>query len=158
MPAFNIGSSIEQLDWDFRGIKPDGSAFPDWPASLQNAKGTLREPSDKMIGDFLEGMKDLYKESAGIIGVAEDKDPDPEKMLELLDLVSGDQYVDLMHRLNVLYAALCSGSPSLEQIEALPMRGRSAFFTWVMVEVVRPEAGNAGGAQVVNLRPTAATG
>jgi hypothetical protein len=165
MPAFNIGSAVEQLDWDFRGIKPDGNTFPDWPAALAGAYGTLREPSDAMIGTFLEGMKNLYRDAEKIVKAAEGvatpeggSEPDPDKVLDMLDMVSGDQYVALMHQLNTLYAGLCSGSPTLEQIEALPMRGRTAFYVWVMEEVVRPEAASAGGAQVLTLPRTAATG
>ena len=66
--------------------------------------------------------------------------------------------VKLMHDMAETYSALCSGFPSTEEILALPMRRRQGFYTWLMNEVMNPEAGpGAGKAQVMTL-PRASAG
>jgi hypothetical protein len=78
-------------------------------------------------------------------------------MLEAMSMVTGDSYVKMMADTAGLFAQLCSGSPSQEQMLALPLRVRVHFYGYVQREVVNPEAGPGGGiAQVTNLRSAAA--
>jgi hypothetical protein len=152
MPSFDAGKVISSLEWDFTTI-------PDWPKNgpLAKAHGIIKEPSDKMIGDFLDGMKNLYKDAKGF-GVELPEDADPMAIMAALDTVTGDDFVKLMDTLAGMYAVLCNGKPTKEMILALPLRARTPFFEWMVSEVVRPEAGNGGGAQVVNLPQREATG
>lgn len=151
MPTFDAAASVEALDFDF-------SAVPDYPKKLK-AKGTVKEPSDAKIGAFLDGLKNMVtnaKKSGIDLDVPDDASA--EDLLNALDQVTGEAFVQLMETTARLYAELCSDSPGFEQLQALPLRVRTEFYAWVMAEVVRPEGGrNAGNGQVVRL-PTAATG
>lgn len=152
MPTFDAGKVISSLDWDFTTV-------PDWPKNgpLAKAHGTIKEPSDKMIGDFLDGMKKLYTDAKGF-GVELPEDADPMQIMAALDQVTGDDFVRLMDKLADMYATLCSSKPTKEMLLALPLRARTPFFEWVVSEVVRPEAGSGAGAQVVSLTERAAAG
>lgn len=151
MPTFSAAASVEALDYDF-------SAVPDYPKALK-ATGTVKEPSDAKIGKFLDGLKTMVTDakSSGLdLDVPEDASA--EEMLAALDSVTGDAFVKLMETTAKLYAELCGGSPSFDQLQALPLRVRTEFYAWIMSEVVRPEGGkNAGNGQVVRLH-TAASG
>lgn len=159
--GFNAVEVIEPLDWDFTGFKPGGEQrWPRWPRELYNAKGTITEPSDEMIGDFMDGMKKLTTEAQKEFeGLAELGDnPTPEEMVEALASLSGKDVVAFHGKMATLHAGLCSGSPSEKQILLLPMRARALFYGWLMSEVVSPEAGTgAGNGQLIQL-PTAAAG
>jgi hypothetical protein len=143
MPKFDAADVVESLEWDFTaaGVK---------------AKGVTPEPSDTQIGAFLDGLKKLFEASKDMIS-AELENPTPEQMLEAMSQVTGDAFVKLMADTAGLFADLCSGSPSKDQLLALPMRIRVHFFGYVQGEVVNPEVGTgAGTAQVRNLRSAAA--
>jgi hypothetical protein len=152
MPVFSASASVEALDYDF-------SAVPGWPKSLRS-KGTVKEPTDAKIGAFLDGLKKMVTDAAklGLTGVEINEDSTPEEMLAALDTVTGDDYVRLMEQVAGLYADLCGGSPNLKQLLTCPLRVRTAFYAWIMDEVVRPEGGKPdGNGQLLSL-PTAATG
>jgi hypothetical protein len=133
MPAFDAGAVVEALDWDFTaaGVK---------------AKGTIPEPSDVLIGAFLDAVKKLYTK-AKEDGLAPEIDTAlaPEKMLEALSGITGDAYVEFMGNLAEIFAALCSDKPTKANLLALPMRVRVKFYAWVQEEVVSPEAGTGAG-------------
>lgn len=146
MPAFDAGAVIEALDWDFTaaGVK---------------AKGTVPEPSDQMIGDFLDGIKKLYsgaKEGGLIPDLG--TDPSPERMMEAVAKVTGAAYVTFMDALAGLFAALCSDHPGKTQLLALPLRVRVKFYAWMQNEVVNPEASPGAGIAELRSLPSAAAG
>lgn len=149
MPAFDAGSTVEELDWDFTTLNgyPDGTA-----------KGTIKEPSDKMIGRFLDGLRNLMLGSDLGAAAKIGEDANAEEILSALNDLTGDALVEVMDKSAGLYAALCSGHPTKKQLTDLPLRVRVIFYEWLMSEVVRPEARTpAGNGQVVRL-PTAARG
>lgn len=150
--GFDAGKTIEPLDWDFSNIRKG-------PPGLKDARGTITEPSDQMIGEFLEAQKAIFTEGRKYDAIRElGDDPEPEKVLEVLATLSGKDMVNMMSDIAEIFSLLCSGSPSQEQILLLPMRARVAFYQWLMSEVVRPEAGTpAGSAQVISL-PSAQRG
>ena len=159
--GFNAVEVIEPLDWDFTGINPKtGNRWAKWPKELYEAKGTVTEPSDEMIGAFMDSMKTLTTEAQeefeGLADLGDD--PTPEQMVEALASLSGKDVVKFHEKMAALHATLCSGSPTEKQILLLPMRARTLFYGWLMTEVVSPEAGTgAGNGQVITL-PTAAAG
>ena len=122
-----------------------------------DAKGTIREPTDKQIASFLTGVKKVVKES-------EDKLPstvdaaDPSSVMEALDDLDPEDMVSLLGKMAGLYADLCSGDPSKAQILALPMRVRQQFFAWLQTEVMSPEAGPGAGRAQVRQLPRAVAG
>ena len=134
----------ESLDWDFHEL---GVA----------ATGTIPEPSDQKIGDFLDGLKALYTEAGEMLPSLQ-ADASAEQMLEALSNVTGKQFVKLMADVAGLFSKLCTNQPSKAQLLALPMRYRVHFYAWVNDQVVNPEAGTGAGAAVVNMPRSAAAG
>lgn len=144
MPAFNAADVVEALEWDFHG------------AGVK-AKGVTPEPTDRQIGDFLDGLKKLFEGSRELLPGDVSAAATPEQMLEAMSAVTGDAFVDMMAGIAGLFAELCSNKPTKDQLLALPLRVRVHFYGWVQSEVVNPEAVTGGGnAQVMSLRPAAA--
>jgi hypothetical protein len=149
LPAFSAETVVEALDFTF-AYKVGDEAVP-------GPSGVIKEPSDRQIAEFLQGIKDVVKSVEKDIpgGVPGD---DPAALLQAADDLDPERVVSLMAAMADKYAALCSGFPSAEQILALPMRRRQGFFLWLQQEVMSPEAGpGAGRAQVIQL-PRAAAG
>jgi hypothetical protein len=145
MAKFGPGLVVaEALDWDFTEL---GVA----------ASGTIPEPTDQKIGDFLDGLKQLYTETQESLPTLP-ADASAEQMLEALSQVTGKQFVKLMADVAGLFAKLCTSQPSKSQLLALPMRYRVHFYAWVQDEVVNPEAGTGAGAAVVRMPQSAAAG
>lgn len=145
MARFSAASiAAETLDWDFTDL---GVA----------ASGTIPEPSDAKIGDFLDGLKTMYAKAQEAIPHLAD-DASPEQMLEALSTVTGKQFVDLMAEVAGLFAKLCTQQPSKAQLLALPMRYRVHFYAWINEEVVNPEAGTGAGAAVTHLPRSSVAG
>lgn len=146
MGTFTAATAAEALEYDF--------------APYTDAKGTIPEPSDKKIGDFLAGLKDVFGEAqkAGIEAMDGLNPDDPAAVVGALDSLDPTKIVSVMADMAKLYADLCSGKPNLTQIQRLPLRIRVRFFAWLMTEVVRPEAGMPGGNGQVIVLPHAAAG
>lgn len=145
MSKFNASLvTAETLDWDFTGLGVD-------------ATGTIPEPSDQKIGEFLDSLKSLYTETQASLPKLPD-DPSAEQMLEALSNVTGRQFVKLMADVAGLFAKLCSQQPSKAQLLALPMRYRVHFYAWINDEVVNPEAGTGAGTAAVKTLRSAAAG
>lgn len=144
MPAFDAGTVVEALDFTFEPF-------------VKGCRGTIREPSDKQIAEFLQGIKDVVKAIEKDIpgGVAGD---DPQALLQAADNLDPEVVVSLMARMAEKYAELCGGFPSAEQILGLPMRRRQGFFMWLQTEVMSPEAGPGAGIAQVRELPRAAAG
>jgi hypothetical protein len=145
MPTFNAGAIAESLDWDFHdaGVK---------------AKGTIPEPSDRAIGDFLDGLKALYEKARADGLAGEVADGSPDAILDALTSLTGDKFVMFMADVAGLFGELCGGKPDQVTLLKLPLRVRVAFYGWVQSEVVSPEAGPGAGTAVVRTLPSAAAG
>jgi len=130
LPAFSAESVVEALDFSF--------------LPYTDAKGTIREPSDKQIAKFLTGIKKVVKESEAKLPSTVDA-ADPASVMEALDDLDPEDVVSMMGKMAQLYADLCGGDPSKAQILALPMRVRQQFFAWLQTEVMSPEAGPGAG-------------
>lgn len=145
MPSFDAGTVVEALDYDFTkaGVK---------------AQGTVPEPTDAMIGEFLRDLRNLVKEAEAVADMEGVDETDPASMLQALNSLDPDKFVEMLAKTSEAYAKLCSGRPAQAQIQALPLRVRRRFFDWLQREVISPEAGPAAGtAQVISL-PRAAGG
>lgn len=139
MPAFSAENVVEPLAWDF--------------APYVNAKGTIPEPTDRQIAEFLSGIKRVVKEAEADADLPQNVDAtDPAAVLSALDALDPEKTVEAAGKMGAVYAGLCSGTPSAEQIMALPMRVRTIFFSWLQDEVMNPEAvAPAGNGQVRSL-------
>lgn len=144
MPSFNAGSLVEALDYSFQPFHQDS--------------GTVPEPSDKQIGAFLSGLKTLFSEASSLAALAELDQNDPAAMLDALNSLDGDDFVNLMASMCEVFGALCSGKPSAATLKKVPVRPRRLFFEWIQQEVLSPEAAPAAGMQPVPIRPQAVGG
>lgn len=147
MAKFTAAGVVEALDWDFR--------------PYVNAAGTSAEPTDDQIAAFFAELRKITAEARRQIdatGKAVDDlvaADDPNAAIAALDDV--ETVTSLHKRLAETYAALCSGSPSQEEVLGLPMRVRTLYYQWLQKEVTSPEAVPGGGnAQVTTLRSAAA--
>jgi len=143
MPAFDSGSVVEPLDWSFE-------------KHVKGARGTVREPNDRQIADYLADMKKFIASTKGKL--PEDVDADnPAELVAAMDGLDPEITVQLHQELAGVYASLCSGEPSRELLLKLPPRIRTVFYGWLQREVMSPEVVPGGGsAQVTTLRPAAA--
>jgi hypothetical protein len=143
MPGFVAQGVVEALDYDFR--------------PYVEAHGTIKEPTDRQIAEFLEGVKEVIKSVQS--GMPQDVDgDDPVALLRAMNDLDVEQVPQLMEKMAAVYAALCSGHPTAKQIAALPMRIRQVFFNWLQSEVLSPEVVTGGGKAQVRALPTVAAG
>lgn len=119
--------------------------------------GVIPEPSDQQVGEYLTGLKKIIeadrarREARAKVDVT-----DPEQVRQALDDMTPQEFAAQAGEMAELYSALCSGTPSKEQILAVPRRARLVFYTWLQGEVLNPEAVTpAGNAQVRTLRQRA---
>jgi len=150
MPKFDAGSVVEPLAYDFTTIK----GYPH-----KRAKGEIQEPTDEQIATLLGALRESMSDAGKMVGSGNEVQDftDPAAFLHQLDNFDPAVFTELYAKVARAYADLCSGQPSFEEISALPMRVRVRFFSWIMEEVVSPEAGTgAGSAAVIPLRSAAA--
>ena len=142
MPAFDAAGLADSLEWDFGpfGVKK---------------KGVIPEPSDRQIGDFLDGLKSLFEASRDLLPEQLAGDATPEAMLEAMSQVTGDKFVTMMADIAGLFAQLCSSKPDKDTLLEIPLRYRVTFYGWVQGEVFTPEGGTGVGT-VVEMRPGSA--
>jgi len=143
LAGFNAATVVEALDWTFEPF-------------VKKAKGTVKEPTDDQIVKFLSDVKALVArlhEKAE----ADVKSRDPADLVDAIEELDPSVVGEFHQELAGIFAALCSGEPTREQILAVPMRIRVVFYGWLRQEVMNPEAApGAGNAQVTTLRSAAA--
>lgn len=126
MAGFNAGSSVEPLEYDFTTVEGG------------KGKGAIPEPSQEQLeefsADFQALVEEVRQESSG--SMSEDS---PEDMLV--------QMRDLRRRSTEIVSKLCSGQPSVEEIESLPPRLQTAFSKWVRQEMTDPNLKNGATAR-----------
>lgn len=147
MAGFNAGTVVEALDYDFR-TKADPDAI----------HGTVREPTDRQIAEYMAGIKKLVRDYQGklpeglVTGTA-----DAASLTDAAEDLDPEVVIGLHGDVATLFAALCSNEPSREDILRLAPRIRAHFYGWLQREVMNPEAAPGGGSsQARTLRSVAA--
>lgn len=125
MAGFDATTAVEALDFNFR--------------PHVDVSGTIPEPSDAQINRFFKDLQALVKQATGSAGAIT---PTPDQTIAWLSALSADQMQESSRATAAAVDRLCSGTPSAEQILALPFRLQQAFIGWLM-GMMRPEAGNA---------------
>lgn len=96
-------------------------------------RGTIPEPSTEQIQTFLEVLRQVMPTVEG---------PDGKKMLDLAAL--NERFKDNPDEaeaiVNSAVSAVCSGTPTADQIGALPYRVKQRFYGWVVGTFLAPEA------------------
>ncbi len=125
--GFNAGEVLEPLDYDF-------SAFG-------GPVGVIPEPSSGAVKDYFRAMKNLAKEAR--------KFKDIEAKLGNIDDVSDEELAERMATIDEAeegadelqraqkeaLAALCSNTPSFDELDRLPFRIFTAFNKWLVGEI-----------------------
>jgi hypothetical protein len=138
---FSASVDIEPLDYDF---KP-----------YVDTKGTVPEPSNEAVTEFYAGIGNMLEAALGedrlgdILTPAELIDFKLRKPEPLMKVQAATSNVDDMNKASELaldlHAAVCGGSPSRDDLAALPYRVRQAFYgalqRWLSPDASRP-AGN----------------
>lgn len=145
MAGFDAANVVEPLDYTLR--------------PHVDKSGTIREPNDRQIADYLAGYQKLVKDYRGQLPdeLVAGGNPDIGAVLDAAADLDTEIVVRLNAEVAALVSALCSGDPSKDDILGLPPRIRGMFLAWVQKEVMSPEAAPGGGnAQGRTLRSVAA--
>lgn len=105
-------------------------------------QGIIPDPSDTKIEEFMRGMRDAAQEFS-----TEEVDVDNLTAEELQELMADDSNLrikDAQDTMMGLLGELCDGSPSKEQLLALPLRVRMRFTRWLQEKLLDPESDAAG--------------
>lgn len=117
-----------------------------------DSKGVIPEPSTLQVQAFMNAQaterERLRKELAGL--------PDDEPLEATLKRLGSKQVEAAVKRNAQMYAALCSGTPSAEELAALPHRIFAAFAAWVSEQILNPEAVSGAGRTAGQTQPSAA--
>ena len=118
MGAFTADTAgIEALDYDFTGFVTPGTGEP-----CQGA-GTIPEPSGDQLEEFTDFLEKLSKQY-------EDSQKDGAAPL--------DQKA-MLEATIAATAKFCSGTPSEDQLRALPVRAFRGFFGWLQGQFAGPK-------------------
>lgn len=143
MSGFNAGTVVEPLNWTFEPFVP-------------GAKGTIKEPNDDQIAQFLTDIKAFTAKFRDMVPADVDEG-DPAQLIAALNDLDPQIVKTVNGEAAGIFAALCSGTPSEAVILQVPPRIRNMFYGWLQQEVMSPEAAPGGGsAQASTLQPAAA--
>jgi len=146
MAGFDANAVVEPLDYTLR--------------PHVDTAGTIREPNDRQIADYLAGYQQMIRDYRGQLPdelVAGAGNPNIGAVLDATTELDPEIVLKLNAEVAGLVAGLCSGDPGKDDILGLPPRVRAMFLAWLQREVMSPEAVPGGGkAQVKNLRSVAA--
>ena len=125
MAKFTAADAGDPLEYDFR--------------PHDDATGTVPEPTDDQVAEFYAALGRGLEDALGEERVAEVDLTSPYGVASLLGSLTADEHRAMYDYLLTTHADVCSGSPSREQIAALPFRLRRAFYGAVQ-EWLRPES------------------
>jgi hypothetical protein len=147
MAAFDAGSAVAPMDWDF--------------SKFGAGKGTVPEPSDIEIERFMKKYRILATQ---VLAASEDQTNlqitrDIEQRTQAAEdgrttYLTVAQSLEVMNQVDVsgedvspeisdamveLVLTITKGSPGKDQILALPNRVRGAFYGWLIGELTNPD-------------------
>jgi hypothetical protein len=125
--GFDASSAVVALDYDFSEY-------------VEDAKGTIPEPTSDGFQRYFARLQ----EAVTGLGLADlGDDPGPEQIGRALAALGDDAFAKISETMLDATAELCQGSPTRDQIEALPYRIRQAFFGWLQGQLADPTQFNA---------------
>lgn len=123
MSTFDAG--LEDLEYDFTKFQP-------------GVKGLIPEPSSDQIETFLAVLSKIMPTKVSL------DDQGREKRVLDIDKISEtfgeDGPEDAEAIVNAAVSAVCSGTPTAGQIDALPYRVKQRFYGWIVGTFLSPEA------------------
>lgn len=137
MAGFKARERVSGLEYDLSGITV---ADDDAQALLDSAKGVIPEPSTYAVRRMNGRLNDLLGLEA---------DATMEQRLEALASKTEDEMHEIDDEQLDIIAEIANGSPSREELEALPFRHRQAFYGWLIGEMANPTAGTTSTRRLV---------
>lgn len=133
--GFSAGKAATSLDYDFT----DGNyADEQTSAILADAKGSVPEPTQDRLDGFTHALRQLATDPDIAELASLGSDPDPQQVVAVLATVPEEKLQGVNDAMLQAVIDLCAGSPSEQQIRALPPRIRTAFIGWLSGELVGP--------------------
>jgi hypothetical protein len=121
--SFNLGQEIGELTYNFEP----------WAGA-----GSIPEPSSVQIQAFRQALGEVF--ALGQEEGEEKQDPnDPAQFAKMLNQFLSQDTTEVDEKMLHLAAAVCSDSPSFDDLQALPFRGRQAFLGWLVGVLLVPE-------------------
>ena len=155
MAKFVAAGIVEPLEYDFTDLKD--------VRGLEDVQGVIPEPSAAQVRAFnLAARAEIRRLAAEITETSGDTADLPAVaglagVLDILSAQSASLSSEAIRRQAQMLSALCSGHPTVTQLEKLPWRIMSEFAKWLTGEVMSPEAVTGGGdARVLSLASPAA--
>lgn len=125
--SFVLSEELDVLTFDF--------------SSVGGAKGVIPEPSSVQITTFQRDLRHAMAPSLAIMKQVGSTDLTSitQETLDALD-EADETAGQTMDAVADAVAALCSNSPSAEDIKKLPFRGQQVFVGWIAGKFLNPEA------------------
>lgn len=129
--GFNIGD-VEALEYNF-GSYGDGETHP------------IKEPTDKQVRQFFKKLsKETGEAEEALLATIKALDGETAEQTAERLRAHKDELADAQveisaasrHRVLGFLAEVCSGDPSVEQLEKLPERGQTEFLRYIRTELV----------------------
>lgn len=125
---FVVSEEVEDLSYDFTKF-------------VKDAAGIIPEPSGVQLNAFRKAISEVTREA--LATVPDDKAvkalTSRQQFSLVADFLGRDDSV-LAEKMAHIAADVCSGTPSFEDISALPARPAQAFYGWLTEVFLRPEA------------------
>lgn len=129
MGGFKAREKVSGLEYDFTGITVADKSDQDL---LDEAVGVIPEPSTYGVRRMNGRLNDM-------LGLAPDATLQ-ERMEALSSKTEAEMHEVDDEQLDII-AEITDGSPSREELAALPFRHRVAFYGWILGELNNPSAG-----------------
>lgn len=130
MPKFDSSTIGGSLDFDFTG----------WGGS----KGTVPEPSRPAVNKLLKKVQNSFKD-LGLVDENSGDSTTPDQVRATMDKIEDEALFEKMtEAMTAAVADVCGGTPSLEELTALPYRPFMGFFGFLMGNLVDPEGLRSG--------------
>lgn len=102
--------------------------FPYDLAPYADAKGSVPEPSDELVRAFYAGLGNALEGALGKDRLEGIDLTEPDEVRKLMGQLTEDDLKAMQGQMLDLHAAVCDGSPSREELEALPYRLKQHFY------------------------------
>jgi hypothetical protein len=126
--AFVAGDEIDTLTFDFTRY-------------AKGAKGVIPEPTTEKLRAFQKGLKAVIRESLKNTKEPPANETQLESMKRIIGADDTDELAVMVEaRTFELISDLCSGTPSVEQLQKIPYRVQQAFVGWLTGIFLNPES------------------
>lgn len=130
MPKFSADTIGGALEFDF--------------STWAGPKGVVPEPSRVAVNRMMKEINAAFKE-LGLRDEDNEEDLTADELVQTMDKVEDEEtFEKLTERLLTILAEICSGTPTLDQLTALPYRPFMGFFGYLIGNLTNPE-GSAPG-------------